>query len=329
MTATANPVEQPKKKWLKVLFNKLKSLVALREKRARWVSVVVNPAAGQASPDLKVMNRIFHQAGYDWKMEITNDFGDGARIARKAVEGGASLVAAYGGDGTVMDVATGLIGSEVPMLILPGGTGNALAKELNIPIDLATACALAVDPQARIRLIDVGMVNERLFLLRLGVGLEATITRTADRDLKDRLGLFAYLSATLQALTQSPIAIYHLEIDGVVIEMEGAACMVANAATLGVPGIVISPQVQVDDGLLDVFIIRKTDLSELASLVAGMIGAPLFETLPHWQGKEIVLLAEPAQDVETDGEEIGETPLKISILPKMLKIIVPPEKITQ
>lgn len=287
--------------------------------------VVINPAAGQGSLDLRLLNHSFHEAGYEWDIEVTNQYGDGARLAREAARSGASIVAAYGGDGTVMDVASGLVGSRIPLAILPGGTGNALARDLGIPFDLPSAITVMVDTESQVRQIDIGRVNGRYFLLRLGAGLEAEITRTADRDLKDRIGLLAYFTATIQAWGQTPVSHYQLLIDGESIEMDGLACIVANAGSLGLPGLTISQSVRIDDGVLDVIVIRRADLAELASIAASVLGtnAITSQSLPHWQCREIYVSADPPQAIHADGEELGNTPLKASVLPKALHVIVP------
>lgn len=106
---------------LKYLVMRLRRMFAQTRRKRKWIMAVINPDAGQFGPDLKLMNRIIHAAGLDWEVEVTNAFGDGGRLAARAVSAGASLVAACGGDGTVMDVASGLLGSEVPLAILPSG----------------------------------------------------------------------------------------------------------------------------------------------------------------------------------------------------------------
>lgn len=111
------------------------------------------------------------------------------------------------------------------------------------------------------RKIDIGAANDHLFLQRFGAGIEAEITRTADRAAKDRLGALAYVTAAVQARGQAKISRYSLELDGQRLEIDGLACMVAVAATLGISGVVISPDVRIDDGLLDVFVIRRADLA--------------------------------------------------------------------
>jgi diacylglycerol kinase (ATP) len=309
---------------MNAILSRLRRAINQRMRRRKWVMVIVNPAAGQVAPDLKLFNKVIHQAGLEWELEVTNTFGDGARLAARAVAGGASLVAACGGDGTVMDVAAGVLGSQVPMAILPSGTGNVLAKELAIPMDLPSACALMVDPAAVQRPIDLGVTNDRWFLLRLGVGLEAEVVRATDRSLKDRLGLLAYIAATVQAWTQMPTAHYHLELDGEPQEMDGLAVMIANAAALGIPGLTLSPQVRIDDGLLDVFVVRRPDLAELAAFAATFTNSPpSAATLPHWQVRTVKIDAFPTHGVEADGEALGVTPVEASVVPGALKVIVP------
>lgn len=325
MTRANPPAKRSRTNQLRGLLGRLRRAISNSQNKPRWVMMIINPASGQGSPDLRLYNRILLGAGYNWQVEVTNNFGDAARLARGAVRGGASAVAVYGGDGTVMDAAAGLVGTNVPLAILPGGTGNALARELLIPFDLAAACHLIVDGRAATRSIDLGRVDGRLFALRMGVGLEADITRTADRELKDRMGLLAYAAATLQAWNQAAVSRYRLELDGGKVEVDGLACMIANAGNLGIPGVNISPKVRIDDGLLDVMVIRRADLAELASLAASVIGtqSPAISSLPHWQVRQVRIEADPPQGVEADGEELGQTPVKAEALPGALKVIVP------
>src|SRR5512135_2502198 len=95
------------------------------------VHVIVNPASGKDQPILHTLNSVFHPAGIDWDIYVTKAGGDARRLAQEAVQAGADAVAVYGGDGTVAEVAAGLFDSEMPVVILPGGTTNATARSLD------------------------------------------------------------------------------------------------------------------------------------------------------------------------------------------------------
>jgi len=294
------------------------------------IAVVVNPASGQDRPFLKTFNKIFLDAGYDWELYVTKESGDGQRLARQAVADGAEIVAAFGGDGTVMEVACGLRGTNVPLAILPGGTGNVLAIDLGIPRDLASACDLIVNPERKLRTVDMGQIGGNCFILRVGVGLEASVIEIADRDMKDRYGIFAYIVSALQAFREPAVARYHLVINGEEFESEGLGCIIANSGSLGVPGLSISPSVDLSDGLLDVFVIRKADLAAILSLASGIVGGvEKNEHLLHWKARMVSVISNPVQSVQGDGELFGSTPISVKVLPKAVNIIVPPHNLPQ
>ena len=104
------------------------------------IHIIVNPAAGRDRPMLSVFNSVFQPAQVDWDVSITKTAGDARRLARQAAAAGVEAIAVYGGDGTVMEVASALVDTQTPMIILPGGTGNSVANELGIPRDIAQAC---------------------------------------------------------------------------------------------------------------------------------------------------------------------------------------------
>lgn len=296
----------------------------LRREPKKKAFVIVNPAAGQGGPNLKQLNKLFQKAGWDWNMEITQTYGDGRRAALRAVSRGFNVVAAYGGDGTVKDVASGLAGTDVPLAILPGGTGNSVALELGIPFILSEAYKLIVQDPPNIRRIDVGWANGNAFLLRLGIGFEALAVQAADRQAKDRWGVLAYAIGTLAALNRSQISSYRIQVDEQIVATEGLACTIANAATTGIPGLVLSPSVRLDDGLLDLFLIRKGDLAEFTSLAASLVSPQLAPSpLLHWSGRALTIQADPPQSVETDGDVITQTPVNVTVQEQALSVIVP------
>jgi diacylglycerol kinase (ATP) len=290
----------------------------------KWIHVIVNPASGQDRPILGPLNRAFQPAGIRWEVKITQEAGDACRFAQEAVAQGVDAVAAYGGDGTIMEVASGLIGSQVPMAIFPGGTANVMSVELGIPNDLAQACALVSSEERALRQVDMGQINKRTFLLRAGVGFEADLVQGASRELKDRIGNLAYVVSALQALTNARPSHYQLTLDGTEIEIDGITCMIANSGNLGQPGLSLAPSINVDDGLLDVIVIRAGDIVSMLSLIASVVGKnENAEPLQHYQAREVKVRTETPQTVQADGEILGETPVSARVLPQAVTVIVP------
>lgn len=288
------------------------------------IHVIINPASGQDRPVLSILNSIFHPADVEWQVSITHKPGDAIRFAREAAQSGVDVVAAYGGDGTVMEVASGLVGTKVPMAIFPGGTANVMSVELGIAGDLAEASALVCNEDAITRDVDMGQIGDRYFILRTGIGLEANMVEGADRNLKDKIGSVAYWVAALQALRDTKVSHYQLTLDGQEIESEGVTCIINNAGSVGGGGLSIAPNISVSDGLLDVVVIRSADLGSLLSVAASVVaGNENAQPLQHWQAREISIIADPPQTVQTDGEVIGQTPVKITTLPGAVRIIVP------
>ncbi|MGQ0603935.1 MAG: diacylglycerol/lipid kinase family protein, partial [Anaerolineales bacterium] len=303
----------------------------------RRVHIIANPAAGQAQPVLTDLNTTFKPAGIDWEIKLTNEAGDGARLAREAIAAGVDVVGVYGGDGTVMEVAQGLMGTSIPMAILPGGSANVLSADLQIPIDLKQAAALLVDGSSVVRQIDAGRVGDRVFLTRVGTGLEAAMIENTEREAKDRLGWMAYGLTLLRTLTDPPTAHYALTLDGREMTYEGLVCVVANSGLI-TPNtslaeqmaVRLAPNISLSDGLLDVVVIRGTDLGSLLSAAASMVaGNEDAEPLLHWQVREVTLQSDPPQSVQCDGEIIGPTPVTVRIIPQAVGVVVPRTSITE
>lgn len=288
------------------------------------IHVIINPAAGQERPILGKLNTVFQPARMDWEVFVTKKAGDARRLAQQAVAAKVDIVAAYGGDGTVAEVASGLVGSHIPLAIFPGGTANVMSAELAIPAELSEAAALTCGRPSRLRTVDMGQIGDHYFLQRVGVGLEAKIVANTDRSSKMRLGWLAYALTAFQILSDLTIEQYSLTLDGQLIEIEGLACLIANSGNLGLPGFSLAPSIDISDGLLDVIVIRQADLGSLLSLALSMIeGAPNFESIQHWQVRQVTVAATPPQTVQCDGELLSQTPLTAQILPQALQVIVP------
>jgi YegS/Rv2252/BmrU family lipid kinase len=289
------------------------------------IKVIANPGAGQPEPVLSILNEAFGGAGIDWEVAVTHGPGDGYDAARTAEAEGYDLVAVYGGDGTVAEVAAALALGGPPMAILPGGTGNALAEDLGIPKSLTEAAALVASGEYEVRRVDMGSVGDGSFVLRLTMGFEASLVDTATRELKDRFGWLAYAFAFLQTLSDPPMATYRIEVDGEKFEAHGLACIVANSASSGVLGVRIAEGVDPSDGLLDVIVVERLDLLERAGNAAGAAAGAQPTSMSRWRGKRVRVASTPVQPVLSDGEEAGDTPVEVSVLPGAIGIVVPRE----
>ena len=284
------------------------------------VQVVVNPAAGQDEPILNTLNDVFNRHKVDWEISVTRGPGDATRMAQQAVADGVDLVAGYGGDGTQMEIASGVMGSDTPMAILPGGTGNAMAFELKVPRNLRQALELICQSDNR-QAVDLAKIGERYFMLRTYTGPKEE--DIASREEKDRYGLLAYPAASLRVLSNLTAAQYKLTIDGETINDEGLMCFIFNAGSMGGVDVPKSVEVSVSDGLLDVFMANNDLQSQLAIASYVLSTGQANTNIHHWQGKEITVEADPPQPVWIDGEPFGQTPFTATVLPQAIQVVVP------
>jgi diacylglycerol kinase family enzyme len=197
-----------------------------------------------------------------------------------------------------------------------------MAVELGIPKDLTKAAQIAAGENSNITKVDMGKVGERFFMLRLGMGVEGEKVRLADCELKDRYGILAYTIAGLKAIKNAHKAKYLVTIDGEQKEVEGLMCLVDNAGNLGIASVSAAKNVSVNDGLMDVIIVRDANFSSVVSAAHGITDkGPDPGSYHHWQGREISIHTDPPTVVQADGEMWGETPITVEVLPGVLPIL--------
>lgn len=285
--------------------------------------VIVNPASGSDGPVLKPLNTTFGELGLDWDITITRGPGDAERAARAAAESGVDVVAVYGGDGTVLDAACGLVGTDVPLMILPGGTANVISVELGVPRQLKGALALLAEGASRLRSVDMGRTGEHYFF-HLGMGLEGKMIKGATRTEKDKSGLFAYISAALKNVRSLPPVTYRLTLDGKQVKVEGVNLMITNFGSLGVAGLSLSKAIDMSDGLMDVLVIHKVDFKSVVEAAAGALtNGEVGQPLSQWQVREITVIADPPQTMTRDGEVHEADEVHAEVVPHAIRVVVP------
>jgi diacylglycerol kinase family enzyme len=222
-----------------------------------------------------------------------------------------------------MEVANGLLGSGIPQAILPGGTGNAMAHELKVPINLREAAELITHSRKR-RAIDLAKIGEKVFMLRAYSGVSAE--DAASREKKDQYGQMAYIQASVKFLVQVSPTLFRATVDGEAIETEAMICYILNAGSIGgVLGIDLPTvgDVNISDGYLDLFAVTR-GIRPLRAISHHLFNLGESQAgIYHWRGKEITLDTDSPQDVWIDGELDGKTPFTTTAMPKALEIVVP------
>jgi diacylglycerol kinase (ATP) len=293
------------------------------------IRIIINPASGRAEPTLSIINAAMKEAGIKWEASITHQAGDATQLAKAAAKEGIDALAVYGGDGTLMEAISGLIGSEIPLIILPGGSANVMATELGIPTDLKEACTLLSHGPLETKLIDVGQFDKRYFIVGISLGFEADVVQGADRKTKNKIGILAYFLSAVRALKITKKAVYHLDVDGQEHEVQGLMCLITNTGNLGFSNISFDKHIDVSDGFLDVVVVRKANLSLFRLIVVTLLKRERpdnLELVEHWQGKDISVSASPKQMIQCDGELLEKPPLHIRVVPRAVRVVVPEAK---
>ncbi|HBU70225.1 MAG TPA: hypothetical protein DEE98_07590 [Elusimicrobia bacterium] len=295
-------------------------------KKIEKIHLIINPAAGKEEAILHIFNIAMKEAGIKWEASITHKKGDGILYAKTAVKQAVDAVAVYGGDGALMEAVSGLIGTEIPLIILPGGSTNSMATELGIPDDLKEACSLITRVPLKWKTIDVGQFDDRYFITGLSIGFGADLVKGADREAKNKNGILAYFFSAAEALKRVRRTRYHIKVDSNEFMVRGLTCIVANSGNLGFTKTSLDKHIDVSDGLLDVVIVRKANLNLLKHLIITLLKRERphdYELVQHWQGKEISITSSLKQVVQCDGEILDNIPPLIKVLPAAIRVIVP------
>jgi YegS/Rv2252/BmrU family lipid kinase len=224
------------------------------------VLVIINPVAGGSRRGLAVEERVrlvreaLGRHGVEGRVELTRAAGHGSDLARQAVAEGCSHVVAWGGDGTINEVASQLVGTGAGLGIVRAGSGNGLARELGIPARPEEALAIALG--GRERLIDVGEIEGRPFLNVAGVGFDAAMAAEFNKLGGERRGSIRYTMRAIQAALAYVAGRYTVEVDDRRLEVDALVVAIANLPQYG-SNAVIAPRALPDDGLLDVVVIEK------------------------------------------------------------------------
>ena len=283
---------------------------------------VLNPIAGTSKRPLDVIpaiNRYFQADQF--ALHKTTCRGDATLVAKQAVQAGFSKVVAIGGDGTVNEVASGLVGTNTSFGIIPRGSGNGLARSLRIP--LSTHAALKVVHADKTRMIDIGNVGDRYFCNAVGVGFDAVVSQKFDSfGFRGRLAYALVIGREL--MRYRPIDAC-LEMNGERFKQTAFLIAAANAREYG-NGAVIAPGAVLDDGYLDLCVMGAMSPFHVLAAIARFFTGSLdkHKNVRYYRLNQLALSFDSPLHYHVDGEPLGLTKrLEISIVPEALKICVP------
>ena len=304
--------------------------------RSRVAYLIFNPVAGQGNPNQDIalirnilepqvlVNVIMTQPDVD-PAEQTREVI--ATIQAESSDPGMRFIIASGGDGTVSAVAGAVIGTDIPLGVIPRGTANAFSVALGIPTSLKEACETILAGNTRV--VDTARCNDTPMILLAGLGFEAGMVDKATRELKNRLGAFAYVLAGLQQFADQELFQAMLEIDGQTSALATSAITVANVAP---PTSVLAQgfgAVIPDDGLLEVTIDTSQTAFQGVNAFASLVASAVVKS--PTQNKDVICLraskikvsTDPPQKLVVDGEILESNPIEFECLPNSLTVFAP------
>jgi lipid kinase YegS len=291
--------------------------------RNRKVQLILN---GKVAANDALRNAIVQQraAGHRIKVRVTRKKGDARRFAAETRE--ADLLIAAGGDGTLNEVVHGLMdlskAARPALGVVPLGTANDFAAGCGIPREPEKALALCMKRQGVP--IDIGKANEHWFLNAASVGFGAEVTATTPPELKRLLGQAAY--TVMGAILAMNVHHYRgrLTLPNREITASGPVAIVGNGRQTG-GGIQVAPRARIDDGLLDLLVIRQLPAMALLTAARELQElSPDGEYISYWQTPWAAVYAEEAIPVNLDGEPVRFSIVRYEAVPRAIRLIVPP-----
>ncbi|HEX6269122.1 MAG TPA: diacylglycerol kinase family protein [Anaerolineales bacterium] len=289
--------------------------------------VVINPVSGILDPNEKRQTIQAALEAHNITFEIYETTGkeNVREVVRGAVQKGFELILAVGGDGTMSAVASGLVGTQIPLVVVPTGTWNALARNLHIPLEMDQALELPFQ-EHRVRVIDVMQVGDNFHLLNISTGVGSLAMRDVEREQKRRFWVFADLWVALIQLMGFQSYRFEVIIDGEHNSFRALEVMVANSRIIGLKSVQLDPDIHMDDGKLNVCRLYANNLADVLALAMNMLRGKQrgdSKVLCLEARDKVMIRARRKLPVQADGDLIGQLPILIKVRPKALHIVTP------
>ena len=281
---------------------------------------IVNPAAGsgRAGKAIPMIEAAMRERNLEFSILLTERPGHATDLARQAAEKGCQSVIAVGGDGTAYEVACGLMDSGVPLGIIPVGTGNDFIKTVGIPKDAGKALDFILSHQARP--VDVGRLNDRLFLNVSGTGFDVQVLECMEAAKKVCHGIWPYLIGIVRGIFRYRAVHVEWSVDGTTKEQDVLLCAVANGRFIG-GGIPICPIAEPDDGLLDLIVVEHKPRWMIPFYLPGLLmGKVLTFPFTTHQRCQSVTMKSAGMHLNIDGEVQAMDEVSFSVMPGRLML---------
>lgn len=294
--------------------------------------VVINPASGQAQLEAlrTELEEQFSATGWTYTgHELAPDEPIGA-VVRGAVVEQYDLIVAAGGDGTVRGVAGQLVNSSIPLGLIPTGTGNVLARDLGIPLNMPEAVSLLVEPH-RLQSIDAMQLHDvatsHYCFLNTSIGVSSAVMRDTDSAQKQRLGFLAYILTGLRKLAGVQPVRFDLHIDDQPYHLKAADIVVANSGMVGLSALRLDSDIALNDGEVSVCAIRaRSAIDYVQQAAAALLSRNHTHSIWCKPARSSVRIhANRPLPVQADGDPVAQQSIEITIIPQAVSVIVPLE----
>jgi YegS/Rv2252/BmrU family lipid kinase len=259
--------------------------------------------------------------GYSLHTSFTDYPGHARVLTKQAIEQGAGYILAVGGDGTVNEVAAAMIHSDAVLGIIPKGSGNGLARELNIPMDARRAIEM-ID-RGNVITIDGCMANDRIFFTTCGVGFDAAVSHKFAHE--KRRGSLTYVKNTIEEYLRYTPEIYELFIENQSIKEKAFLVTCANASQYG-NNAYIAPHANISDGMMDITILSPFTPLDVPSLAFQLFTRQIDKNskIKVLQASRLTILRTKEGLMHLDGEPVISGPrIDISVIPQALRVLTP------
>lgn len=286
---------------------------------------IINPYSGisQKTHIVELINELADSLNYKPVIKYTEYAGHASEIVAQAVTDQVDTVIAVGGDGTVNEVAAALCNTNVPLGIIPRGSGNGFARHLNIP--LSPREAIITISKGYTRNVDYGTINDKPFFCTCGIGFDALVSYRF--SIANRRGIQGYFEQVLRASRNYDSEKYHLEIDDKPYDCQAFVIAIGNASQYG-NNAYITPEARITDGFLDMTIVYPFAIIDTPELAFQLFSKDINKNknVATFRCKKITIERKIPGLAHYDGEscEMG-TKLTIKIHPKELSVICQPK----